>query len=151
LFPFRVLRKPILSWPAPHTWATVTFLWWAMLYRDGYSSAKGFSPSQVSSQNLVLSPFPTTKDPRCKHQRYTLEKIRISQARLGVRYQEEKNSTGTGRRTDGRIDLDAAPIEWSRWVGAGEFDGARFRRRWRKPQAVAEGGAWFGEFDGANT
>jgi hypothetical protein len=28
LFPFRVLRKPILSWPAPHTWATVTSIYY---------------------------------------------------------------------------------------------------------------------------
>jgi hypothetical protein len=38
-----------------------------MLYREvGYCCARGISPSKISSQNLVVKPFPTLNEPLVK-------------------------------------------------------------------------------------
>src|SRR4051812_24129500 len=70
LLPFKILLKPIFRGFEANTFSIVTFLWFTILYREGYSSAKDLSPNHLSSQNLVFRPLPATKDP--------LEKIHIS-------------------------------------------------------------------------
>jgi hypothetical protein len=54
-FPFITIQRSaqqLLSGEADNTFSIVTFMWFTMLYKDGYSLAKDLCPSQMPSQNL---------------------------------------------------------------------------------------------------
>lgn len=55
-----------------NTCAMVTFFRCTILYNDEYCCDKGVSPNHVSSQTLVLDPFPTLKWPLAKNSSFTL-------------------------------------------------------------------------------
>ena len=46
-----------------NTSCTKMFFWFVMLYKEGYWFCSGVSASEVSSQNLILRPSPSLKDP----------------------------------------------------------------------------------------
>jgi hypothetical protein len=66
LWLFRVLLKPISRGVEDNTFSTVTFLWFTILYKEGYSLANDLCPSHMSFQNRVLWPLPITNDPHKK-------------------------------------------------------------------------------------
>jgi hypothetical protein len=65
LFPIKVLLKPMLNGTKAINICN-TFLWRTILYKEGYYPAKYLSPSQESSQNLVVKPLPFSKSPLAK-------------------------------------------------------------------------------------
>jgi hypothetical protein len=66
ILPDKTLLKYILKGVEAITFATVTFLWLAMLYKVRHWSLRGLSHIHVSSQNLVFYLFPISKKPLLK-------------------------------------------------------------------------------------
>ena len=66
LFPVNDLRNDIFTEGPDKVSATETCFHWTILNNIGYCCASSESPSQVSSQNLVLIPSPTLKKPLLK-------------------------------------------------------------------------------------
>src|SRR6266540_1599037 len=77
LLPVRVLRNLIGKGIWNITEATLTSFRSTILYNKGYCLANGTLPNQISSQNLVCSPSPITKDPCLK--KLSLTCIRLFQ------------------------------------------------------------------------